>query len=204
MSDNTTQGEKITKKEGVRRALAELGKDAPRAQIQGYVKDHFGLDISLDHISATRGELDKASEKPLPEPAKKEESISEPISKSEAVRRAVHELGMEATRGQIHEFIKERFGIEMNLDHISTAKGEAIRKLTGNSKPAPKSPAPKAAVTPKPQQKPVSVPPPAEPAVEKPTAVLPAIPMDDILALKSLVERIGAEQVRMLMGVMGK
>jgi hypothetical protein len=43
--------EKITKQEAVRRALAHFGKDGKPAQMQGWIKQQFNLDMSTDHIS---------------------------------------------------------------------------------------------------------------------------------------------------------
>jgi hypothetical protein len=49
----------ITKKDAVRQALATLGKDASRADIQKFVKDNSGHQMTLDHISNCKGEIHK-------------------------------------------------------------------------------------------------------------------------------------------------
>jgi hypothetical protein len=76
------------------------------------------------------------------------------ISKMDAVRQALRQLGGDAKPVQIHGFIKDKFGIEMTLDHISNYKSD-IRKKRGKGKKAghkpaataaaPKATAPKAA-----------------------------------------------------------
>ncbi len=53
----------LPKIEAVRRAMAALGKDASRADIQGYVRQKFGIQITLDHISNCKGELAKRAAK---------------------------------------------------------------------------------------------------------------------------------------------
>src|SRR5262249_50054155 len=55
--------EQVTKKEAVRRALATLGKNAKIAEIQGHIKQAFGIDMSAGHISTTRGEIRREGKK---------------------------------------------------------------------------------------------------------------------------------------------
>src|SRR5450755_1991739 len=54
---------KITKVEAVGRAMAALGEDASRGDLQGYVRQKFGVKIGLDHISNCKGELAKRAAK---------------------------------------------------------------------------------------------------------------------------------------------
>jgi hypothetical protein len=49
----------LTKREGVRRALADLGKDAKPLRIKDYVKDKFGIDISASVVSFYKKDLKK-------------------------------------------------------------------------------------------------------------------------------------------------
>src|SRR5947209_698225 len=60
------------------------------------------------------------------------------MSKMEAVRRALAQLGREAKPLQIKDYIKSEFGIEMGADHISTYKGDILKKAGRRSKPGPK------------------------------------------------------------------
>jgi hypothetical protein len=64
----------ITKKEGVQQALAELGKDAKPADIQKYVKEKLGLDISTSLAKEYKGDLTKAK------PAAKKPSAPKPAT----------------------------------------------------------------------------------------------------------------------------
>ena len=50
---------KVTKTEAVKRALAALGEEATRTEIQSHVRKKYGLEITLDHISNCKGELAK-------------------------------------------------------------------------------------------------------------------------------------------------
>src|ERR1700722_13056306 len=53
----------ITKIEGLRRALAELGQDATTDALQAYLKKHFGLEMSKDHIYVSKGYIRKQDAK---------------------------------------------------------------------------------------------------------------------------------------------
>ena len=46
---NTAEG--MSKMDAVRRALKELGKDAKPLQLQPYIKETLGIDMSVDHVS---------------------------------------------------------------------------------------------------------------------------------------------------------
>jgi hypothetical protein len=50
-------GSGISKKEAVRRALQKLGRDAKPAQIQPYIKQTFGFDMTPGHITTAKGEI---------------------------------------------------------------------------------------------------------------------------------------------------
>jgi hypothetical protein len=47
----------ITKMEGVRRTLRELGNNAMPLQIQDHLKRHFGIDMTVAHISNYKSEI---------------------------------------------------------------------------------------------------------------------------------------------------
>ena len=72
--------------------------------------------------------------------------MAEKISKQEAVRRALAHFGNDAKPAQMRPWIKAELGIEMSTDHISTAKGDILRKagLGGRPKRSAKAPAKKA------------------------------------------------------------
>jgi hypothetical protein len=56
-------GVKVSKLDAVARALAELGGDATRPQIQSFVKDRFGYATTPDHISNCKSDLAKRAKK---------------------------------------------------------------------------------------------------------------------------------------------
>jgi hypothetical protein len=119
--------------------------------------------------------------------------MAEQISKQEAVRRALAHFGNDAKPAQMQGWIKSEFGIEMGADHISTAKGEILRKAgvkrkRGKKKPGrPKAGKPSAAVT-------VTSAPVAAPARAK----AGGIALDDILSVKALLGRVGPDQLHKL------
>jgi hypothetical protein len=47
----------MTKKEAVRKALKKLGRNAKPAQLQPYIKEMFGFDMTPAHITTAKGEL---------------------------------------------------------------------------------------------------------------------------------------------------
>ena len=53
----------ITKKEAVRRSLKKLGRDALPKDIQKDIKSRFAIDMSTDHISTTKGEIRRETNK---------------------------------------------------------------------------------------------------------------------------------------------
>ncbi|MBI1916883.1 MAG: hypothetical protein HYS12_19420 [Planctomycetes bacterium] len=117
------------------------------------------------------------------------------MTKMEAVRRAMRELGKDAQPSKMQGFIKERFGIDMTPNHISACKGEIRRKKAGKAKSAgKKTPSPK------------------PPAKGKGTAQAPAsraagtaaLSIPDIEAIKTLVRRVGADQLRALVDLLAR
>jgi hypothetical protein len=62
-TETTPKRKKLPKIEAVRRAMTALGKEASRADIQGYVRQKFGIKIGLDHISNCKGDLAKRAAK---------------------------------------------------------------------------------------------------------------------------------------------
>jgi hypothetical protein len=123
------------------------------------------------------------------------------ISKQEAVRRALAELGHDAKPTVIKGFVKDRFGIEMGTDHISTAKGEALRKARLQGTAAPARPAVQPSVARQAEPVRATPAPPAPAAPPSPAGGAggqAAIALEDILAVKDLVVRLGAGPLRAL------
>jgi hypothetical protein len=57
----TDSGNGVTKMDGVRKALAELGRDAPPLKIREYLKQRLGIEMTTDHISNYKSEIRKAA-----------------------------------------------------------------------------------------------------------------------------------------------
>jgi hypothetical protein len=122
-------------------------------------------------------------------PAKTNESTAKGgITRKEAVRQALAALAKDATRADLQKFMKDHYGFEMTLDHISSCKSE-IQKEKGHKKPA------------------VVKQPPA--TKEVPTKAASAarggsISLRDIETVKDLVERVGADSLKKLIDVMAR
>jgi hypothetical protein len=110
--------------------------------------------------------------------------MAEKVTKQEAVRRALQELGNDAKPAQMKGWIKQRLGIDMTADHVSTAKGDILRKagIKGKRKKPGRRPASQAA-----EPKPAAQAGPAPTGDDKRAN----IPLDDILYVKALVGRHG-------------
>jgi hypothetical protein len=120
------------------------------------------------------------------------------MTKKEAVRRALARLGRDAKPAAIQPFVKKEFGIDMTAAHITTAKGEILRKAA-KGKPGPKKAAP-------------SAPKAAAPAATAPTRAPAAskagnasgVALQDLQAVKDLVGRVGAESLRSLIDLFAR
>jgi hypothetical protein len=65
----TPQPARMTKVEAVRRALKALGKDATPSQLQPYIKQTFGIEMTPAHVTTCKGGiLRKGRKKPGPKP----------------------------------------------------------------------------------------------------------------------------------------
>jgi septum formation inhibitor MinC len=121
--------------------------------------------------------------------------MAKKISKQEAVRRALKHFGNDAKPLQMQPWIKQELGIDMTTDHISTAKGDALRAAR-KAKAAKKAAATQPAAVPQRAAAKAD----AAPASRKPTAV----PLDDILYIKELVRRVEPAAVKTLIDAFTK
>jgi hypothetical protein len=48
-------GGKVTKQEAVRQALAALGRTAKPLQLQAWIREHLGIEMTTDHVSTAKG-----------------------------------------------------------------------------------------------------------------------------------------------------
>jgi hypothetical protein len=108
------------------------------------------------------------------------------LSKTEAVRRALKALGRDAKPAKLKPFIKREYGIEITPGHITNIKS-GLRKPAGTAKPAaPKQPAPPTPVPPSPPPK------------------KSGISLEDLRAVKELIGRVGAGQLRDLIELLAR
>jgi hypothetical protein len=114
--------------------------------------------------------------------AKKTGTTAQPatsgITKQEAVRRALAALGKMALASDIQKYVKETFNLDMTIDHIYTAKSSVL----GKGKKKARKPAVK------------------QPPAPEPIAGTPAggIRLEDIEAVKGLLGRVGADNLKAL------
>jgi hypothetical protein len=113
------------------------------------------------------------------------------------VRRALAELGRDAMPLRIKGFVKDHYGLEMTTSHISTAKGDILRK----AKPTAPKPAVKQSVESKSEPE---TPAPRPQGRSAPAPQADAIGLDDIEAVKGLLERVGAPALRRLIDLMSR
>jgi hypothetical protein len=131
------------------------------------------------------------------------------INKMEAVRQAMAELGNAATRTDIRNFVKERTGVEMNLDVVSSYKSAVARAskksatTTPEEKPVVQAPV---AVTKKARKKRKR----GKVAEKSAATVAPAasgnatgIALSDIQTVKELVGRVGVTTLKHLIELLG-
>jgi hypothetical protein len=108
------------------------------------------------------------------------------ITKMDAVRQAISELGKDASPMKIQEFVKSKFKMDMTVGHVSNYKTTILR-AKGRKPAAAKEAA-------------------AAPAPAKP-APAPAkgsgVSLSDLAAVKGLVGRVGEENLKSLIGILG-
>jgi hypothetical protein len=101
-------------------------------------------------------------------------------------------FGKDGKPAQMQGWIKEQFGIEMTTDHISTAKGTILSKKGRKAKKA----------APKPQVQLAAAS--TSPAKASGGGKAGGIPLEDILAVKELVGRLGARPLHTLIDAFAK
>jgi hypothetical protein len=184
-SQHMAEKTSITKKEAVRQALAKLGNHAMPLQIRDFVKQQFSIDMTNDHISVCKGEILKKAGKGKAKVGAGKQASAKPqgdgVSKMEGMRRALAELGRDANPAQIQAYLQQKFGIAMTTRYISKYKGK-IPKKPATRKPAARKNKVKAGGNSKSS----------------------GIPLEDVLTVKDLVVRLGADQVRTLLDTFGR
>jgi hypothetical protein len=187
----------------LRKALAEFGRDATPVQIQDFAKENFGIEMTTAFISKYKSKVrnETANGRAAVQPSaasttEPRKTPAEGMTKAEAVRQAVAELGKDAKRTQLRDHIQAEYGIEMSLDHISVEKRKYLKKKAKKRKlAAAKPPAlPSAARTAEPKE------PTPEPAAPQEDAIC----FGDIEATKGLMERVGADRLKRLIDVLAR
>jgi len=115
----------------------------------------------------------------IPNKKKAEQANGQGISKLEAIRQALATIGREAMPTQLLEFVKSKFGIDMELEMVSNYKSLLGKKEAEQSR-----------------------------IIRKPKSAggtsSGGISLDDIRAVKEVMDRLGAEKVRQLTEVLSK
>jgi hypothetical protein len=118
------------------------------------------------------------------------------ITKQEAVRRALAALGKTATAKDIQKYVKDTFHLAMTIDHIYTAKSSVLGK--GKKKETTlkvkQPPAPNSAAATEPAVPPATV-------ARQPTS---GISLEDIEAVKGLLGRVGADNLKALADLLAR
>jgi actin-like ATPase involved in cell morphogenesis len=116
----------------------------------------------------------------------------EKLKKTDAVRRILQKLGKKAMPKEIAARVKEEFGLDITPDYAGKIKTEVFGK-SGRRSVTKKPVETKPAETKAPEKAPSA-------SNGKSSAVL----LSDILVLKDLVDRVGADHVVTLIGVMSR
>jgi hypothetical protein len=137
------------------------------------------------HIKKTSHEAcgwTAAASTPSPKgsPAKAETTNGKPKNKMEAVRWVLAESGNDTKPLDIQAQLKTKYNIKMDPSVISTYKGSILRQKTPKKRGRPKD---------------------THVGVPKPSSAS-SISIEDIMAVKSLAERLGAEKLRQLADVL--
>ena len=132
------------------------------------------------------------------------------INKMDAVRQAMGELGNAAARTEIQKFVKERFGIELNLDTVSSYKAFIASKAkksaatTQAAKPVAQQPASVKKKGQKQKRRGKAASRPLVAVSTAPREKANGIALSDIQTVKALVGRVGADSLKTLIDVFSK
>jgi len=115
--------------------------------------------------------------------AAKGERPNGPLSKTEAVRQALADLGAGAGRLALRDHVRAKFGIAMTPNHVSHCKSVLLKKAAGGRAAGSKH---------------------GGAAAAKVAGAEGGVSLDDIRAVKALVDRLGADNVRGLAEVLAR
>jgi hypothetical protein len=120
-----------------------------------------------------------------------------PATKLEGVKWALARMGKDAKPKAIQAFVQKEYGLEMSTDTISTYKRDLAKKGSGKGKGKGKGKKPAA------RKEPVAAPSAAARPV-KGSGKRGSIQLEDILAVKALVQRVGVGQLRILIDALSR
>ena len=120
----------LSKKELVRRAVGQLGRDAKAVQIQAHIKDKFGVEMSPNHISASKSELLRetaggtkpATSTALAKPAAPKPAAKKPTAPKSAAKTTPAPKAVAPARVPGHETGNGKTSGGISLHDIQTAK----------------------------------------------------------------------------------
>jgi len=194
-----------SKKEAVRLALEEMGRNATASQLRPRIRERFGIDMSLKHISTAKNKIlhgesgrraaatpaaagAAASAAPEAAPAEGERTSAPPrggkgkagLSIKEAVRRAMEIAGPDAASADLRAVIRKRFRLDLTGDQVNNARSDMRRGAGAAPQPA------------------------AAPAAAAPPPQAGDFLLADIRATRDLLARLGAERLKGLVDVLAR
>lgn len=113
---------------------------------------------------------------------------AEGLSKKDVVRRMLSDMGGSASNRQVADAVKEKFGLDVTVKYVNRVRTESRKPATRPAAPAAKKPA-----APKP------APAAAVPAATSSNGAGPvSVRLEDVLAVQTLVSRVGGDHLRTL------
>jgi hypothetical protein len=141
MTESAKGNRGITKAEAVRQALKALGREAKNIDIQEFIRREFGLEMTINNISAYKSMENKR----IGGASGVKVRNGKGVNKMDAVRRALAELGNHAMPLEIRSFLG-RQGLKIGTGLISNYKSTILRKNAAQGSVS-RRPAPSAAAS---------------------------------------------------------
>ena len=187
-----------SKNETIREAidlLRDQGRDITTAAILWLMRSKGRADIWITDIyasptwkEAVAREKENANS-PIPEnqEIKMPKGKAKQVSKMEAMRQVIQKLGQDAENTALHAALKSDFGVTMTTGMFSNYKSAVMKEIRAGKR------------GPKPGAKPAAI-----PATNGKKADAGGITVEEISAVKKLVDQLGAEKVEKLARVLAK
>jgi hypothetical protein len=91
----------MTKMEAVRRAIAHFGNTAKPSEMQPWIKQQFGIEMSPNHISASRGDIQRKNKLAVKVKAGRKPAVPKATAKKPAPKLPAITQAAPATSGDI-------------------------------------------------------------------------------------------------------